>query len=280
MTRWIWTGMAVAAMLLMAPAASATSASTIETMFEEVRPESFRLELAPDAALFNVRFAFEGSAASELRYALDNLDGIGDGDGTVTKEEVSTFQFTAATAINSALPTDIPMSPLTIDGTEPRNPDGGKPIELAYIELNDAEGDVDATGLITATIELQIWFADVDKDLTSHDVSLENIFMDFKVYDASEADNLPTKVTIGGYRSWDVIKDTVDPVEAQERYTDGALVFTASDYHYVDEEGESLTFEIQGDPSDAAGVEKDSPGFGLASLLAALGVAVLVMRRR
>jgi hypothetical protein len=271
MHRTLIIGTLVAAMLLAAPA---SQASGWEDIFDG-SVEAIRIEVGPDAMLFHIDgLQVAGGSAQQLRSHLDNMPGVGNGDGVVTENERRSFEATMFMALNAALPSEFDISIATIDGKTPFRADELPVVQMRALEVTGAEGAVTSNAPIRASLTILLYFESVQQGVAAHTVRFENIWGDV----GFEADDAPAiEIHLSGYGSWTVDRSTVSPATLRDRMDGDTFVFTNDDLRYFSQEGSGVEFVVRGDPDDR--ILSESP-VGAVFLIALLGMLGLALRRR
>lgn len=269
----------VVAALVVAVPAHAQSSEDWQYLFDG-QPALLSIEVGPNAVLAELHdITASGDYARDARLAIDNFQGVGNGDGTVSEQEVVTFEAYATVAINENLPTTFDHDLVKLDGRTPLGLDGNKAIEMVKVDIKGAEGSVDSTEPIKTDLRVKLIFDEVDQRKTTHSVEFTNVYGDFTSYSGSEVP--PVSVQISAFGDWAIVSNSVQPAEAAARLQGDTLTFTNEDFTYFESAGSSLFFEVQGDPSDQVvdNVE-GAPGVGPMVFLGALGAAMVALRRR
>ena len=282
MNRLVLFGSLLLALTAFASPAAAQSDDTEWASLFMGQTQLLDIEVGPNAVVFRLHdITVTGTLAADARSAIDQATAIGgDGDGTVSNEEVAGFEAIAAATINTLLPAEFDFEILTIDGRRAfsASADDGK-IAIMAVDVKGAEGPVSSTEPIMTDISAKLRFDSVDQSKADHDIRFENVYGDFTSFDASSAP--PAEVRITGYKSWSIVGGTIQPASFNERLDDDTITLTNADIAYFDEQGEGLIFEIHGDPSVKVGeAKKGSPGVAPLAAVAVLGALLAALRRR
>lgn len=280
MYRSLFIGLLAIGLVLPAAPASAQSEYDWAYVFAG-QSQLLTIDVGPNGVLFKMHdITIEGEMAADARAAIDELQSVGNGDGTVSEEEIVNFEALAQATINSQLPNQFDFDMITIDGKRAfASNDADSVIALTSLTIGGAEGPVTSTDAIQTDIEAMLRFDSVDQSAAKHEVRFENLYGDFTSFDASDAP--PAKVIVTGYQSWAIQRDSIQPAEFQDDLADDKIELTNSDFAAFDELGEGLLFTIEGDPEDQVSrVTEKSPGVGPLAFIGVIGIALLGLRRR
>lgn len=273
------------AVALLAPATTVTAQSDSSSDYSWAyvfagQTQLLQIDVGPNGVVFKLNdITIDGQMAADARHAIDNLRGVGDGDGQITQEEIVGFEALATATINSQLPNQFDFEMITLDGKRAFSSSDQPVVSLTELDIKGAEGPTSSTEPIKTDMAALLRFESVSQSSSMHSVVFSNIYGDFTGFDSSGAP--PSKVEVSAFRSWEIVAETVQPSELQERVNDDTIELTNSDFAYFDERGEGLAFTIKGDPTVQLSSETNkSPGIGPVSLIAALGVALVALRRR
>lgn len=242
--------------------------------------QKLSIDVGPNAVLFKLGdITVQGTLAADARAAIDGNENLANGDGSISSDEVATFEALAAATINGLLPTRFDFQLLTIDGkTAYAGPDDNV-IGISRLDVSGLEGPIDSTDPITTDIDVLLRFDSVDDSAGRHSVRFENVYGDFTGFDASNAP--PAQVIVSAYKSWAIDEKSIVPSELRERLDDDKITLGNADMAFFDQAGEALAFDMTGDPDVKVNEKsKRSPAITPGLLLAGLGVALIGMRRR
>lgn len=273
----------VALVALLAPAGTVAGSDDTQTgnedwdqLFQGV-PSHMDIIVGPDAIRITLEdISIDGDYAAKLRQAIDQQ--LGDGDGEVSASEVGMVQSFLTAYVNAQLPSSFDMELMRLDGRAPYSEEV-PPIHLEYLTIHGAEGSVTSTDQISADVSALLRFESVDQSKTVHELDFRNVWGDVTGFDVEHAPDM--EIRVQGYRSWEILEDTIDPPEMQDRFENGVLVFTGADVSHFETDGNGVKFDIKGDSSDQILTEvEESPAVAPIVLLVFALVGLAAWRRR
>jgi hypothetical protein len=214
-----------------------------------------------------------GNLSKWLREKVDGLDG-NDPDGNVSEEEAEAAELLLRQYVQNEFDIyahdDRFNDYLLIDQSSPT---GAK---VSQIAASGIEGPVDSDEGIVLSFATVIGFATRNADV--HTVKLDMGRYYFRSVDESKAASMvgDFTITVKGAQGWTI--SDVQPDCAADNLEEGALIFTSEDLDcFTERTGVLLGFTITGSDGDSAFT---LPGFEGIGLVAALGAAGLLLRRR
>lgn len=254
--------------LLLAPGVAAQE--DLERALSEMQFEEVELVVAPDTVAFHAKnFRVQGEAASQFRTCVDGHDDcpiaelrglIGNGDGTVTEQEVADFR-----ELVLGLWSGIPEIRQFVESLKPLvQVDGAAAdvVGLQDLSLAGAEGPTASTATVTFAFTIVAEYrstAEADR----HDVRVERVEQDITLTD---------RIVVRAADGWKINEDSIAPASMASLYDGGQLEGSQNEF-----EGEQpLSFQIE--ESNARALLWAASGVVLA---AAAGItAFFVYKRR
>lgn len=217
------------------------------------------------------RVLIEADSAWELRNCIDGDSGVctydipgGNQDGTVTADEVESFEQFAKIGIKSRVPrvgkfAEMLQQNVSVDGMQ------GKTAVITRVDFQGAEGSVESDADVIAYVDAKVTY-DNDPKAKTHTIRIDDLPL------KSELFLYDSVLWVAGVPKWSFDTKATTPDGAKPRVT-------AEGYYSNQDTFESLAatgMEIQVKEGGA----KKSPGVGFAALVGVVALAAVALRRR
>ncbi len=274
---------------------AAQQLSTVEFNFETLwlrfHPEGF--PSAPEGSgsgteVFAENIRLEGAVAVDLRHCIDGHPrpkckeapsttvgfGTGDKDNTVEADEIEIFETAAPLAIGGFQRvkklSELLKNNVTVDGQLGVSP------KVTRFDLDDAEGDVNATTLIRADVTLEVTYAN-NADLDHHELLLRAVPLKGLGFTYTQI-----RIEALSSNAWEFLPEDTLPASSQPKVTtDG---WTSNQPEFEDASNQTIKLTVEQAAEEGSAFDPSSPGFlillGVLLLVAAGGAAYYVYTRK
>lgn len=214
----------------------------------------------------------EGINAQELRHCIDGDPSFcsyqipgGNADGTVTSDEVQSFENISIAAIKSAVPRVGKMATMlqknvSVDGM------AGKNAVITRVQFKGAEGKTSSEALVLAYIDAKVTYEN-DPKAKSHTIKVDDLPLkeEFFIYDNA--------LWVSGNDRWSFDREATSPGEAKNLVNSQGYFSTQDRFEQLSTQG--LQIKVQ-----EGGGSKRSPGPEAAAILGTLALLAILIRRR